>query len=176
MCYTRSKRHASVYFLIGELGRFRKGVSIGTQGGETKFYMYILRIYVNKMPFLLHKLCQHYSNTYFRTRSDLLNYFRLYRSLEHFFIIWPYNARTCKRKTYFRAVNTEGKWRIIVNGVNAHYETLTQTARVEECETAGSACPLVPDCYPTKCVQKSIYHRYSIKHPCLSVIVRCTIF
>jgi Spaetzle len=58
-----------------------------------------------------------------------------------------------------RAVNTAGRWRIIVNGVKAHYETLTQTARVEECETPGAACPLVPACYQTKCLQKSVYHR-----------------
>merc|ERR1711892_1237065 len=36
-----------------------------------------------------------------------------------------------------RAINTAGKWRIVVNGVKAHYETLTQTARVEEYTTAG---------------------------------------
>merc|ERR1711892_1568020 len=64
-----------------------------------------------------------------------------------------------------RAVNTAGKWRIVVNGVKAHYETLTQTARVEECNTAGEACPLVPDCYETKCVQKSIYHRFLAYDP-----------
>ena len=58
-----------------------------------------------------------------------------------------------------RAVNTAGRWRIIVNGVKAHYETLTQTARVEECETPGTPCPLVPACYQTKCIQKSVYHR-----------------
>ena len=46
-----------------------------------------------------------------------------------------------------------------MNGVKAHYETLTQTARVEECSTAGEACPLVPHCYNTKCIQKNIYHR-----------------
>ena len=70
-----------------------------------------------------------------------------------------------------RAINTAGKWRIVVNGVKAHYETLTQvqsvnsttqkfdpilslqTARVEECSTPGSPCPLVPACYDTHCVQ-----------------------
>jgi len=64
-----------------------------------------------------------------------------------------------------RALNTAGKWRIVVNGVKAHYETLTQTARVEECSTAGEACPLVPACYETKCVQKSIYHRFLVYDP-----------
>jgi len=64
-----------------------------------------------------------------------------------------------------RAVNTDGKWRIVVNGVKAHYETLTQTARIEECTTAGDACPLVPACYETKCLQKSIYHRFLIYDP-----------
>jgi len=59
-----------------------------------------------------------------------------------------------------RAVNTDGKWRIVVNGVKAHYETLTQTARIEECTTAGESCPLVAPCYETKCLQKSIYHRF----------------
>merc|ERR1719347_957785 len=61
-----------------------------------------------------------------------------------------------------RAVNTDGKWRVIVNGVKAHYETLTQTARIEECTTAGESCPLVPECYETKCLQKSIYHRFLV--------------
>ena len=64
-----------------------------------------------------------------------------------------------------RAVNIHGKWRIIVNQVKAHYETLTQTARIEECTTAGSSCPLVPECYETKCLQKSIYHRFLVYDP-----------
>merc|ERR1739848_263823 len=64
-----------------------------------------------------------------------------------------------------RAVNTDGKWRIVVNGAKAHYETLTQTARIEECTTAGDACPLVPACYETKCLQKSIYHRFLVFDP-----------
>jgi len=64
-----------------------------------------------------------------------------------------------------RAVNIHGKWRIVVNQVKAHYETLTQTARIEECTTAGSSCPLVPECYETKCLQKSIYHRFLVYDP-----------
>merc|ERR1711976_371438 len=64
-----------------------------------------------------------------------------------------------------RAVNTHGKWRIVVNGVKAHYETLTQTARIEECTTAGESCPLVPPCYETKCLQKNIYHRFLVYDP-----------
>jgi hypothetical protein len=64
-----------------------------------------------------------------------------------------------------RAVNVHGKWRIIVNAAKAHYETLTQTARIEECTTPGSACPLVPECYETKCLQKSIYHRFLVYDP-----------
>ena len=58
-----------------------------------------------------------------------------------------------------RAVNTAGRWRIVVNGVKAHYETLSQTVRVEVCNTEGQKCPLVPECYGTKCLQKSLYHR-----------------
>ncbi|XP_064113513.1 neurotrophin 1-like [Macrobrachium nipponense] len=64
-----------------------------------------------------------------------------------------------------RAVNTEGKWRVIVNNVDVHYETLTQTTRVEECLTGGDACPLVPECYDSKCLQKSIYHRFLVYDP-----------
>ena len=64
-----------------------------------------------------------------------------------------------------RAVNVHGKWRIVVNHVKAHYETLTQTARVEHCTTPGSACPLVPECYETKCLQKHIYHRFLVYDP-----------
>ncbi|XP_064113508.1 protein spaetzle-like [Macrobrachium nipponense] len=61
-----------------------------------------------------------------------------------------------------RAINTDGKWRVIVNNVDIHYETLTQTTRIEECLTAGEACPLVPVCYESKCLQKSIVHRFLV--------------
>jgi hypothetical protein len=64
--------------------------------------------------------------------------------------------------TPLRAVNVEGKWRVIVNGVKAHYETLSQTARIEECLNPGYPCPLVPECYNTKCLQKYVYHRFLI--------------
>ena len=64
-----------------------------------------------------------------------------------------------------RAINSVGQWRIIVNDVQAHYETLTQTARVEACAHAGQPCPLVPECYHTKCVQKFIYHRFLVYDP-----------
>ena len=62
----------------------------------------------------------------------------------------------------FRAINKNGEWRWIVNNIDAHYETLTQTARIEECSTPGDSCPLVPDCYETKCLQKSNYHRFLV--------------
>ena len=34
-----------------------------------------------------------------------------------------------------RAINTAGKWRIVVNGVKAHYETLTQVQRSSKTKT-----------------------------------------
>jgi len=61
-----------------------------------------------------------------------------------------------------RAINKNGQWRWIVNNIDAHYEVLTQTARIEECTTGGESCPLVPDCYETKCLQKSNYHRFLV--------------
>ncbi|XP_042855248.1 neurotrophin 1-like [Penaeus japonicus] len=61
-----------------------------------------------------------------------------------------------------RAQNTEGKWRVIVNNIDAHYQTLTQTTRLEECLTSADACPLVPECYESKCLQKSMYHRFLV--------------
>ncbi|XP_045118558.1 neurotrophin 1-like [Portunus trituberculatus] len=64
-----------------------------------------------------------------------------------------------------RAINTDGKWRVIVNNVESHYKTLTQTTRVEECLTAGDACPLVPECHESSCLQKSIYHRFLVYDP-----------
>ena len=64
-----------------------------------------------------------------------------------------------------RAINAHGQWRIIVNEVQAHYETLTQTARIEECLHAGQPCPLVPECYETQCLQKFIYHRFLVYDP-----------
>ncbi len=64
-----------------------------------------------------------------------------------------------------RAMNTDGKWRVVVNQVKAHYESLSQTVRVEECLKEGYKCALVPECYDTKCVQKSIYHRFLVYDP-----------
>ena len=64
-----------------------------------------------------------------------------------------------------RAINSDGTWRIIVNNVKAHYETLSQTARIEHCLTAGHSCPLVPECYHTKCTQKGVYHRFLVYDP-----------
>ena len=64
-----------------------------------------------------------------------------------------------------RAINTEGQWRVVVNNVKAHYETLSQTARVEHCLTIGQPCPLVPECYDTQCTQKTIYHRFLVYDP-----------
>ncbi|XP_042859258.1 protein spaetzle-like [Penaeus japonicus] len=61
-----------------------------------------------------------------------------------------------------RAQNTEGKWRVVVNEIELHYKTFTQTARVEDCLTAGEDCPKVPMCYESKCLQKSIYHRFLV--------------
>ena len=37
-----------------------------------------------------------------------------------------------------RAINSEGHWRIVVNNVKAHYEQLSQTARVEQCLAPGA--------------------------------------
>ncbi|XP_037776588.1 uncharacterized protein LOC119573431 [Penaeus monodon] len=61
--------------------------------------------------------------------------------------------------------NTEGKWRVIVNNIDVHYQTVTQTTRIEECLTFADLCPLVPDCYESKCLQKSIYHRFLVYDP-----------
>ncbi|QQP55846.1 Putative LOC101740088, partial [Caligus rogercresseyi] len=40
-----------------------------------------------------------------------------------------------------RAINSQGKWRIIVNNVKAHYETLSQTVRVEQCSSQDLPVP-----------------------------------
>jgi hypothetical protein len=67
-----------------------------------------------------------------------------------------------------RALNTFGKWRIVVNHVKAHYETLSQTARIEECLDSGEQCPLIPSGpkhYQTQCVQKFNYARMLVFDP-----------
>ena len=65
-----------------------------------------------------------------------------------------------------RAVNVQGKWRIIVNRVVSYNYKFDQHARVEECDVAvGTACPLVPSCYESKCVQKNIFHRFLVYDP-----------
>ncbi|XP_053633974.1 neurotrophin 1-like [Cherax quadricarinatus] len=64
-----------------------------------------------------------------------------------------------------RAQNTEGKWRVIVNNIKIDYKTYTQTTRTEECLKPGDSCPLVPVCYESKCLQKSIYHRFLVYDP-----------
>lgn len=66
----------------------------------------------------------------------------------------------------FRAVNVEGKWRIVVNRVESYGQKFTQTARVEECDIAvGASCPLVPSCYSSQCVQKNVFHRFLVYDP-----------
>jgi hypothetical protein len=65
-----------------------------------------------------------------------------------------------------RAINVEGKWRTIVNGVESYGIKYTQTARVEECDVViGTVCPLVPSCYDSKCIQKNIFHRFLVFNP-----------
>ena len=65
-----------------------------------------------------------------------------------------------------RAVNVEGKWRVIINKVESYGYKYTQTARIEECNVAvGASCPLVPSCYESKCVQKNIFHRFLVFDP-----------
>ncbi|CAL4069122.1 unnamed protein product [Meganyctiphanes norvegica] len=70
-----------------------------------------------------------------------------------------------------RAVNDEGKWRIIVNQVLVNYESYMQTVRIEECTASGKeagsdeSCPLVPKCYTSKCLQKSLHHRFLVYDP-----------
>ena len=43
-----------------------------------------------------------------------------------------------------RALNTHGKWRIIVNEIPASYDKLTQTVRIEKCKYHEAACPKLP--------------------------------
>ncbi|XP_068216500.1 uncharacterized protein [Palaemon carinicauda] len=64
-----------------------------------------------------------------------------------------------------RAQNTDGMWRIVINDIKVHYKTFTQTTRIEECLTAGEECPKVPMCYESKCLQKSVYHRFLVYDP-----------
>ena len=65
-----------------------------------------------------------------------------------------------------RAINVEGKWRVIVNKVESYNYLFTQTARIEECDIdVGSTCPLVPSCYESKCIQKNIFHRFLVFDP-----------
>ena len=65
-----------------------------------------------------------------------------------------------------RAVNVDGKWRVIVNKVESYNYVFTQTARIEECDIpVGANCPLVPTCYESKCVQKSVFHRFLVFDP-----------
>ncbi|KAK2726458.1 neurotrophin 1-like [Artemia franciscana] len=64
-----------------------------------------------------------------------------------------------------RAINTEGKWRVIVNKVEARYYKFDQNVRVEECTAEGENCPLVPPCYGSRCLQKNIYHRFLVYDP-----------
>ena len=66
-----------------------------------------------------------------------------------------------------RAVNVDGKWRVIANKLVSYDYKFEQSARVEECDVdaVGQSCPLVADCYESKCVQKSIYHRFLVFDP-----------
>lgn len=64
-----------------------------------------------------------------------------------------------------RAVNVEGKWRIIVNNADSYGYKLDQHVRLEECEEAEASCPHVPSCYDSKCLQKNMYHRFLVYDP-----------
>ena len=64
-----------------------------------------------------------------------------------------------------RALNSEGKWRIVVNGIKVGYEILTQTAAIDECISTDEPCPLVPHCNESKCLQKSIFQRLLVYDP-----------
>ena len=65
-----------------------------------------------------------------------------------------------------RAVNVEGKWRVIINKVESYGYKFDQHVRIEECDVpVGTPCPLVPTCYGSKCVQKNIYHRFLVYDP-----------
>ena len=48
---------------------------------------------------------------------------------------------------------------------NHHLACFGQTARIEECANPGYPCPLVAECYDTKCLQKYAYHRFLIYDP-----------
>ena len=45
---------------------------------------------------------------------------------------------------FYRALNTHGKWRIIVNEIPASYDKLTQTVRIEKCRYHEAPCPKIP--------------------------------
>ncbi|XP_057378422.1 neurotrophin 1-like [Daphnia carinata] len=65
-----------------------------------------------------------------------------------------------------RAINVEGKWRIIINRVESYGAKYTQTARIEECNVVvGNSCPLIPACYESKCIQKNMFHRFLVYNP-----------
>lgn len=64
-----------------------------------------------------------------------------------------------------RAVNNVGDWKIIVNGVKVHYNTLTQSVRLEMCKTSGEKCPFVPEREDTTCLQKMSYQRLLVYEP-----------
>ena len=65
----------------------------------------------------------------------------------------------------YRAKNTKGKWRIIVNDISINYQMLTQTVRLEECILNNESCPLVPRCLESKCLQRFVYHRFLVYDP-----------
>ncbi|XP_064113512.1 uncharacterized protein LOC135220150 [Macrobrachium nipponense] len=75
----------------------------------------------------------------------------------------------CKTATSYvkplRIQNTDGHWRIIVNNIDLYHQRLTQTTRIEECQAPGDVCRKVPDCYNSKCLQKSVYHRFLVYDP-----------
>ncbi len=65
-----------------------------------------------------------------------------------------------------RAKNVRGKWRIIVNDVRVHYDTLSQSVRLESC-FGENKCPLTAEdaTNESKCVQKDSYQRLLVYDP-----------
>lgn len=67
-----------------------------------------------------------------------------------------------------RAKNIRGKWRVIVQRVRVHYDTLTQSVRVEQCHREGDQkCPLTAEdaTAQSKCIQKETYQRLLVYDP-----------
>ena len=87
--------------------------------------LYLVLIYLILIPNVESTMMIVYSTFSYLVRDNTRHFQKLNENLN--VVTFP---STTGYLMPLRAINTAGKWRIVVNGVKAHYETLTQVQSI----------------------------------------------